>query len=42
MYVFLAMAKGWSITRAYLPMETWRFHIALCFSFYVVLTVLSG
>lgn len=42
MYVYLAVAKGWGLTRAYLPLDMWRFHIALCFGFYVTLTVLSG
>lgn len=42
MYVYLAVAKGWGLTRAYLPLDIWRFHIALCFGFYVTLTVLSG
>lgn len=42
LYVFLAVAKGWSVTRAYLPPFTWRFHLALCFGFYITLTIFFG
>lgn len=41
MFMFLALARGWGTTRAYLPQDTWRLHLCLSFSFYVCLTVFS-
>ncbi len=41
MFLFLALAKGWGTTRAYLPPDTWRVHTFLSFSFFVCLTVFS-
>ena len=41
MFLFLALARGWGTTRAYLPPDTWRFHSGLSFAFFVCLTVFS-
>lgn len=41
MFLFLALARGWGTTRAYLPPDTWRLHLCLSFTFYVCLTVFS-